>query len=133
MPDRTLSPRESPWLWRATLGAYWLLIADTVLWEGGFAAKGPPGLWLAVKGLPLLLMLPGLWRRRLRGHVWASLLTMLYLSEGLVLVWSERADTLALHEVLPWAIVETFSSLLFIVGAAFWVRAERARGATLAP
>lgn len=113
------------------LGTYLLLIGVTLIWEAWLAPKMPYGFWLAAKGVPLLLPLHGLLRGRLRSHVWASLLLMLYLIEGLVLIWTERNQSLAPNHVLTWALAETLLSFVFIAGAAFWVRAQRAAGAAL--
>ncbi|MCK7497386.1 MAG: DUF2069 domain-containing protein [Comamonadaceae bacterium] len=104
--------------------ASWLaLIALTVLWDmAGSPPKAPPGFWLAVKALPLLLPLFGLLRGRARAYVWASLLALLYLTEGLVLAWSERAGGLRLDSPWPYALLEAALSALFVVTAAYCAR-----------
>jgi len=114
------------------LGSYLLLIVLTLVWEGWLAPKGPPGLWLTIKSLPLLLPLRGLLRDRLRSYVHASLLLLLYLTEGLVIVWTEATRHLTFTGPLPWATLEVLLTLLFVAGATFYVRARRAEGATLA-
>lgn len=116
---------------RLALTSHLLLVALTLLWEGGFAAKGPPGFWLAVKLLPLLPPLPGLLRGRLRSYVIASLIMLPYLTEGLVLTWTERTLGLARGSAWPWALGEVVLALTFLGSAAMYVRRRRAEGASL--
>jgi uncharacterized membrane protein len=56
-------------------------------WELWWAPTGSGT--LAIKVLPLLLPLPGLWRRRMYTYRWLSLLVWLYFAEGAVRVTSE--------------------------------------------
>jgi uncharacterized membrane protein len=42
-----------------------------------------------LKAVPLLLALPGVWRRRLYTLQWASMLILLYFAEGVVRGWSD--------------------------------------------
>jgi uncharacterized membrane protein len=118
-----MAKAEAPHLFCRTALASWLaLIVLTVLWEGWLAPKAPPGFWLAVKALPLLLPLFGLLRGRARAYLWASLLALLYLTEGLVLAWSERTGGLRLDSPWPYALLETVLSALFVVTAAYCAR-----------
>jgi uncharacterized membrane protein len=114
------------------LGSYLLLILLTILWEGWLAPKGPPGLWLTVKSLPLLLPLFGLLHGRLRSHILASLLVLLYLTEGLVLMWTAPPAGFASGSPWPWAVAEILLSLAFFVSASFYVRRRRHAGESLA-
>lgn len=129
--ERFTSAGHASALRRIALGAYLLLIVITLMWEAWLAPKTNPGFWLAVKGVPLLVPLRGLIKGTLRSHIGASLLAMLYLTEGLVLIWTERGQSLAPNHVLTWALAETLLCIVFIAGAAFWVRAQRAAGASL--
>lgn len=115
-----LPPRTA--LQRIALASYLLLILLTVLWEGWLAPKAPPGFWLTVKSLPLLLPLFGLLHGRPRSYVMASLLLLLYMIEGLVLLWTERRLGFAPGSALPWALAETLLTLAFIVSASFYAR-----------
>lgn len=79
-----------------------LLLALIVLglaWELWLAPTGSGT--LAIKVLPLLPCLPGLWRHRLYTYRWLSLLLWLYVTEGLVRATSEggTARALAVAEV----------------------------------
>ena len=120
-------------LQRGALISYLLLILLTVLWEGWLAPapKAPPGFWLTLKGTLLLLPLFGMLRDKPRSYLWASLLLMLYFMEGTMLLYLHRAENVALHNVLPYAFVETLLTLGFIASAGLYVRAARAAGALL--
>lgn len=115
------------------LGSYLLLILLVVLWEGWLAPapQAPPGFWLTLKGLLLLAPLFGMLRDRPRSYLWSSLLLMLYFMEGVMLLYVHRHETFALHNMLPYALLETLLTLGFIVSAGFYIRAARAAGAQL--
>jgi len=113
------------------LSSYAGLIALTLVWEGWLAPKGPPGLWLILKCLPLLLPLFGLLRGRLRSYVQASLLLLLYLTEGLVIAWTEAMRPESHDLLIMLAGVEVVLTLLFFGCATYFVRHRRAEGATL--
>jgi uncharacterized membrane protein len=132
MAETEAGENRKPWWQRIALGSYLLLMVLTLAWEGWLVPKGPPGFWLLVKILPLLPPLPGLLRGRPRSHVIACLIALLYLTEGLVLLWTERALGLAPGGPWPWALIETLLALGFIVSASYTVRARRARGESLA-
>ncbi len=118
-------------LQQLALTCYLLLILLVVLWEGWFAPapKAPPGFWLTIKGLLLLLPLFGMLHDKPRSYLWASLLVMLYFMEGTMLLYLHRAEGFALRSVLPYALLETLLTLGFITSAGFYVRAARAAGA----
>jgi uncharacterized membrane protein len=114
---------------RIALTSYFALLALTLLWEGWLAPKTPPGLWLTIKSLPLLLPLFGLLRGRPRSYAWASLLLLLYFMEGVMLLYLHRAEGIGAHRVFPYALLETILVLSFIASAAYYVR-QSAAGAT---
>ena len=97
-------PVEAPAAVRkARSGGAALLVVLALLclaWELWLAPTGR-GTW-AIKALPLLLCLPGLWRHRLYTYRWLSLLVWLYVTEGLVRATSEGGlgQWLAAAEVL---------------------------------
>lgn len=117
-------------LQRLALASYLLLILLVLLWEGWLAPapKAPPGFWLTLKGVLLLLPLFGMLHDRPRSYLWASLLVLFYFMEGVMLVYLHHAETFALHNVLPYALLETVLTLSFIVSAGFYVRAARTSG-----
>jgi uncharacterized membrane protein len=132
-PDQPATPPRTRQLQYAALASYLLLILLVVLWEGWLAPTPnvPPGFWLTIKALLLLLPLVGMLRDKPRSYLWATLLVMLYFMEGTMLLYLHRAEGFALHSVLPYALLETLLTLGFITSAGFYVRAARAAGAQL--
>jgi uncharacterized membrane protein len=100
------------------------LIALDLAWELWLAPTGR-GTW-ALKVLPLLLCVAGLWRHRMYTFRWLSLLIWLYFLEGVVRSTSEKGlgAMLALGEVV-------LSLLLFAVSG-FYIRWRLRHGARLA-
>ena len=90
-----------------------------VLWETLLAPLRPGGSWLALKALPLALLIPAACEGRQKALQGLSLLLPFYLAEGIVRGWSESGR----HAVVAWvaAIVAaaTFGAILA------WVRADR--------
>ena len=91
---------------RATrVAAVALLLALALLclaWELWLAPLRPGGSWLALKGLPLLLALPGLLRYRMLTYRKLALFVWLYFVEGVVRASGDPAPSaqLALLQVL---------------------------------
>lgn len=76
------------------------LIALCLLWEGWLAPLRPGGSWLILKGLPLLLALPGVLGGRRYTSQWLSMLVLLYFVEGVVRAFDQgEAANLALIEI----------------------------------
>jgi uncharacterized membrane protein len=94
-PTRELMLARWASLWFCTC-----LIVLCLAWELVLAPTGRGT--LAVKALPLVLALPGLWRWRLYTSRWLSLAVWLYVIEGLVRGWSDRGigQLLGMVEVL---------------------------------
>lgn len=103
-PQEATAPEPAPpalKLLRATCVATLLsLVALGLAWELWLAPTGSGT--LALKVLPLLLALPGLWRHRLYTYRWLSLLVWLYVLEGLMRSTTEQGPSalLAALEVL---------------------------------
>ena len=55
-----------------------------VSWEWFISPLRPGGSWLILKGVPLLFAIPGLWKGKVYTMQWASMLILLYITEGLV-------------------------------------------------
>ena len=121
MADKILNTRR---LRALALSSYIALLILSLLWEGWLAPARnvPPGLWLTLKAAPLLLPLRGLLHGRPYTYAWASMLVLPYFIEGVVLSYQFRAQALALHATLPYALLEIILSLSFIVGATFYAR-----------
>lgn len=129
----TPDPREQPALpspgtrltrWITVLSCAALLLL-CVLWETVLAPTGRGT--LALKALPLLLALPGLWRYRLYTYRWLSLAIWLYAAEGSVRATSEGG-------VGAWlAGIETVLSLVVFAGCTLHVRHRFAAARAQAP
>jgi uncharacterized membrane protein len=96
------------------LGSVIALIALGLAWELWLARTGSGT--LALKVLPLLLPLPGLWRHRMYTFRWLSLLVWLYFLEGAVRATSESGLSQAL------ALVEVLLCLVLFAACALHVR-----------
>ncbi|WP_338413211.1 DUF2069 domain-containing protein [uncultured Sphaerotilus sp.] len=96
------------------------LVALGLLWELVLARTGNGT--LAIKVLPLVLALPGLWRMRLYTYRWMSLAVWLYAAEGAVRVNSAPGPE------VPLAAVELVLSVLLFTACAWHVRARLAAG-----
>jgi uncharacterized membrane protein len=55
-----------------------------VAWEWFISPLRPGGSWLFLKAIPLLFAIPGLWKGNVYTMQWASMLILLYITEGLV-------------------------------------------------
>ncbi|MBH1957534.1 DUF2069 domain-containing protein [Polaromonas sp.] len=84
------------------LGSLAGLIVLGLAWEVWLAPIRPGGSLLALKVLPLVIPLAGIWKRRMYTYRWVSLMVWLYFTEGAVRAWSDRApgNYLAMLEVL---------------------------------
>ncbi len=75
------------------------LIALCVAWELILAPLRPEGSWLVLKVLPLLLVLPGILKQRVRTYQVVSLLIWIYFAEGTTRATSDPA---AASQLLAW-------------------------------
>ena len=107
------------------------LIVLGLAWELWLAPTGSGA--LAIKVLPLLLPLPGLWRLRLYTYRWTSLGVWLYVAEGATRAGSERglSASLALLEVVLALIL--FAACCVHVRARFRAAAAMPAAASTAP
>lgn len=106
--------------------SHWLSIASLIAlillclaWELWLAPLRPGGSWLVLKVLPLLAPLFGILRGRRYTYKWASLLIWLYFTEAAVRAWSDGGLSAQL------AMIELALSLLFLVSAVLFIRADR--------
>jgi len=108
-----------------SLASFLTLLLLTLAWESWLAPKSHWLFGLSINTLPLVMLLPGLLQNRLRSFVIASLVLLLYLTEGIVLSWTKMAAGFGMRQTLPWALLETFLTLVFIIGASLHVRTAR--------
>ena len=120
MPPRTALAAPIAWTRDTAFAATLGLVVLGVSWELWLAPTGSGT--LAVKVLPLLLALDGLWRMRLYTYRWMSLVIWLYVGEGLVRATTDRGTGAWL------ASFEIVLSLVAFAACAGHVRA-RLRGA----
>jgi uncharacterized membrane protein len=118
----TPAVQRSRWL---SFGTCLALLVLGLLWELSLARTGAGT--LAIKVVPLVFALPGLWRMRLYTYRWLSLAVWLYAAEGAV-----RVNSAPGREVLL-AGAEIVLSLLLFTACAWHVRARLAAGRPAPP
>ncbi|MDB5906860.1 MAG: putative rane protein [Massilia sp.] len=79
------------------MGSLVALIVWLVVWEMIVAPLHPGGSLLALKALPLLIPLRGVFKRDIYTLQWSAMVILLYFTEGVVRAWS---DTLALSRTM---------------------------------
>jgi uncharacterized membrane protein len=60
------------------------LIILCVAWEWFVSPLRPGGSWLILKAVPLIVMLPGIWRAKVYTMQWGTMLILIYTTEALV-------------------------------------------------
>ena len=98
-----------------------VLIFLCLAWELRLSPVQPGGSWLLLKCLPLLAPLFGILHGRRRTYQWASMLILLYFTEGVVRASTEIGASRWL------AAGEIILSLAFFCAAIGYVRLERCR------
>lgn len=106
-------------MYLAACGSLIALIFLCLAWELRLAPVQPGGSWLALKCLPLLAPLFGILNGRRYSYQWASMLILLYFTEGVVRATTETgmAQTLA--------IAETVLALIFFGATVTFARLTR--------
>jgi len=104
---------------RGTVAGLVALVAIEILWETLLAPARPGGGWLALKALPLALLLPGTMRGARKPRQWLVLLLPFYAAEGIVRAWSESGRGAIVATVVALLAVATFACALA------WFRSER--------
>ena len=92
------------------------LIALCLAWELWVAPLRPGGSMLALKVLPLLAPLFGILRGRRYTYQWASMMILLYLTEGIVRALTEHGPAQAM------AALEILLALVFFASAILYAR-----------
>jgi uncharacterized membrane protein len=82
---------KNPYQLIATAAFVDLLIL-CVSWEWFISPLRPGGSWLILKAIPLLFAIPGLWKGNVYTMQWASMLILLYITEGLVRILETGAN-----------------------------------------
>ncbi len=60
------------------------LIIVCIAWEWFISPLRPDGSWLILKAVPLIVMLPGIWRAKVYTMQWGTMLILIYSTEALV-------------------------------------------------
>ena len=114
MNDSPALPAPIAWTRNVALASVIALIALGLAWELWLAPTGSGT--LALKVLPLLIPLVGLWRNRMYTYRWVSLMVWLYFTEGVVRATSDRGAG------VPLAIIEVVLCLLLFAACSAHVR-----------
>lgn len=101
---------DAPIAARATIAGLVALAALEVLWEMLLAPAGSG--WLALKALPLAVLLPGTMRGARKSRQWLVLLLPFYAAEGIVRAWSESGRSAIVALVVTLVAVATFACAL---------------------
>jgi uncharacterized membrane protein len=114
----------------AALCCYLLLIALTIAWEGFLApvSYAPPGVWLTVKSLVLLIPLFALLRGEPRAFMAAAFLLTAFFVEGIVVAWTTFGEGTGAGQTWIYALMEAILCLDFFVTASLYVRLRAASG-----
>ncbi len=112
----TLPVRQARLLHLCALTSLLALILLGLAWELWLAPLRPGGSWLVLKIAPLLLAVPGLWRRKLYTLQWTSMLILIYVIEGIVRATSDRGPS----ATLGW--VEVVLTVVYFVSVVAYLR-----------
>ena len=115
--------------WRLlTVAAATAIVVLSIAWEWRLAPLRPGGSLLVLKGLPLMALLPGLARGRLRSFQICSMLILAYLAEGVVRGLSDPAPSSTLGWVETLLAATTFAAVLAYVRSLQGAATGPARG-----
>ncbi len=103
---------------RISVAALVALTLLEVLWEAALAPT-PGARWLAVKALPLAILVPGVARGVRKPRQWLALLVPFYVADALVRALTESGR----HAVVA-ALAATLAGITFFA-VLVWFRAER--------
>ena len=96
-----------------------------ISWEWFISPLRPGGSWLILKAIPLLFAIPGIWQGKVYTMQWASMLILLYMTEGLVRILETGANF--------WlAALETVLSTIAFVCLLMYLKPIKARAKLLA-
>ncbi len=96
-----------------------------IAWEWFISPLRPGGSWLILKAIPLLFAIPGLWRGNVYTMQWASMLVLLYITEGLVRILETGTNF--------WmAILETILGTIGFICLLVYLKPIKARAKQLA-
>ncbi len=104
------------WGASATLVA---LIVLCLAWELWLAPLRPGGSYLALKALPLIFPMTGIFQGKRRTYQWSSLLILAYFAEGVTRAWSDSGLSQRI------SFLETTLSVIFFALVVSYARLTR--------
>ena len=104
-----MSSQKQNILHAGSVASLTLLIALCVAWELFLTPLRPGGSWLVLKVVPLLFPLRGVLKRNLYTMQWASMLILIYFTEGIVRATSD----IGLSATLGWIEVALVCAFFF--------------------
>ena len=81
------------WLRVLASGLLLALLLLCLAWELWLAPLRPGGSYLALKALPLIVPLVGIFEGKRRTYQWTSMFVLAYFAEGVTRAWSERGTS----------------------------------------
>jgi uncharacterized membrane protein len=103
---------QATWFHRGAVTSLLALIALSLAWELVLAPLRPGGSWLVLKVIPLLLPLFGILKRDVYTMQWASMLILIYLTEGIVRGTSDKGLSATLGWIEVALVCAFFTCLL---------------------
>jgi uncharacterized membrane protein len=97
------------------------MILLCLAWELWLAPLRPGGSYLALKALPLIFPMIGIFHGKRRTYQWSSMLILAWFAEGAMRAWSERG----VSQMLAFA--EIALSLIFFASTVSYARATQTR------
>ena len=107
---------RTAWLQNISIVSLIALIFLSVAWEGWLAPLKPGGSMLILKVLPLLAPLFGILHGKRYTYQWASLMILVYFTEGAVRAWSDHGLSQQL------AMLEVVLTVTFFLAAIYYAR-----------
>ena len=115
-------PISPSFAYRAAVCSLFALIFLSLAWELWLAPLHPGGSWLALKALPLCLLLPGVLRRNRQTFLLGGMLVLFYAAEAVVRLFDVSAAS-------RWcAAAAVLLSSLYFVSCLWFVRQVRGGG-----
>ena len=109
--------RQPRFFYFGAVGSLLALIALGLAWELALAPLRPGGSWMVLKVVPLLFPLRGVLKRDVYTMQWASMLILIYFTEGIVRATS---DSNLLSRKLGW--LEVALSVIFFLCTILYLR-----------
>ena len=112
-------PISQSFAYRAAVCSLFALIFLSLAWELWLAPLRPGGSWLALKALPLCLLLPGVLRRNRQTFLLGGMLVLFYAAEAVVRLFDAQPASRAC------AAAALASGMLFFVSCLMFMRAGK--------